>query len=335
MLVAALTFLSPRAALVGLPALALPAAAVYGRRRSDQVRRALRLPSPAPGRARARIALVAALATLLVLTAAQPALTHERQVRVRRDSQALFVLDVSRSMAASARPASATRLDRAVGAAVQLRATVPDVAAGVATLTDRVLPSLFPVPGVTAFDRVARRGVAIESPPPQTSAPRATSYDALQQIPGAGYFDPKARSRIVVVLTDGESSPVQTGEVAAAFAATPGYHLLFLRLGQPDEQVYDADGRPEQAYRPDPGSRAALDSLASAVGAHAYDEGARAQARSELRRLAGSGPAAESAGTVHTQSPLAPYTGALALLVAVALVGLPAGARARVPWAAL
>jgi hypothetical protein len=277
--------------------------------------------------------LVGAVVALLTLTAAQPALTHQRHLRVRHDTQALFVLDVSRSMAASAGPTSPTRLDRAVDAAVRLRAAVPGVSAGVATLTDRVLPDLFPVPDATSFDRVVKRGVSIESPPPQTTAARATSYDALQQIPGAGYFDPKARSRIVVVLTDGESAPVQTGDVAAAFAGTPGYHLLFVRLGKPGEQVYDADGRAESAYRPDPSAGVTLDSLASAVTAHAYDEDALGQAEHELQRLVGNGPTTESSGTVRTQTPLAPFTAALALLVALALVGLPASARTRVPWA--
>lgn len=332
-LAATLTLLTPRAALVGIPALAALFAALYGQRRAGAVRQALRLPPPPPARGRARLALVGALVLLLTLTAAQPALTRERHLRVRHDVQALFVLDVSRSMAASATASSPTRLDRAVDAAVRLRAAIPGISAGLATLTDRVLPDLFPVPDVTAFDRVAKRGVSIESPPPQTSAARATSYDALQQIPGAGYFDPQARSRVVVVLTDGESGPVQTSEVAAAFAAVPGYRLLFLRVWRPGEQIYDADGRAEQAYRADPSGGATLDSLAAALDAHAYGDGELAAGQRELRRLVGAGPTTESAGTVRTQTTLAPFIAALALLVALALVGLPSSARARVPWA--
>ncbi len=334
MLAASLTFLSPRAALVGVPGLVAVLAALYGRRRADAVRRTLRLPRPDPSRGRLRVVLVALVVGLLALTAAQPELTHEHHVRVRHDTQALFVLDVSRSMAASTSPTSPTRLDRAVDAAVKLRASIPGVSAGVATLTDRVLPDLFPVDDRTGFERVVRRGVSIESPPPQTSAPRATSYDALQEIPGAGYFDPHARSRVVVVLTDGETAPVQTGDIASAFATTPGYRLLFVRLGHANERVFDADGRPESSYRPDPTAGATLDSLASALDARAYSEARLGDARSELQRLVGKGPTTESAGTVRTQTPLAPYPAALALLAAIGLIALPSGLRARVPWAA-
>jgi hypothetical protein len=320
MLGASLTLLSPRAALVGVPALLAVAAAVYGVRRADAVRRALRLPPPRAARARARVALVAAVVALLALTAAQPALTRDRDVRTRRDAQVLFVVDVSRSMAASAGPRTPTRLDRAAAAAARLRGEVPTVGAGVATLTDRVLPALFPVPQGAGFDGVLHRGLAIENPPPQRSALRATSLDALAQIPGNGYFDPKARRRIVVVLTDGESAPVQTGDVAAAFANVPGFETMFVRVGRPGESIYDADGRAETAYRSDPSAGVTLDSLASALEARTFDEGSLDAAGRELRRLAGDGPTTAAPGTVRTLTPLAPYTAALALGAALAVV---------------
>jgi hypothetical protein len=318
-----LTFLSPSAAAVGVPTLLTVVAAVYGLRRADAVRRTLRLSAPPAARARTRLALVAAVVGLLALTAAQPALTHEHGLRARRDVQALFVVDISRSMAASAGPRTPTRLDRAAAAAARLRAAIPRVPAGIATLTDRVLPDLLPVPDRVGFDRVLARGLAIESPPPQRSAVRATSYDALQQIPGGGYFDPKARTRIVVVLTDGESAPVQTGDVAAAFAAAPGFQVLFVRFWRADETVFDADGRAEVAYHPDPSGGAVLDTLASALDGRAYDEGSLAAAGRRVRQLAGSGPTIASPGTVQTRTPLAPATAALALLAALALVKMP------------
>jgi hypothetical protein len=256
------------------------------------------------------------------LTAAQPALTHDQGLRTRRDVEALFVVDVSRSMAASKGPRTPTRLDRAASAAARLRAAVPTVPAGVATLTDRILPSLLPVPDRRAFDRVVAGGLAIESPPPQRTAARATSFDALRQIPGAGYFDPAARSRIVVVLTDGESDPVQTSEVAAAFGAR-GTQVLLVRFWKPNEAVYDADGRPETAYRADPSGRAVLEEVASALGGRVYEEDSLAAAGRRLRQLAGSGPTTPSTGTVRTLTPLAPFTAALALVAALGLVALP------------
>ena len=316
MLAAALALLSPWAALVGLVALAAPAAALLGLRRAERVRRLLTLPGP-DRTAPVRLALVAAVVALVALTAAQPALTHERRERTRRDVQALFVLDVSRSMAASAGPRTPTRLDRAAEAARRLRARIPTVAAGVATLTDRVLPLLLPVPDVSGFDRVLARGVAIESPPPQRSAVRATTYDALQQIPGAGYFDPAASRRLVVVLTDGESAPVQTADVASAFAS--GFRLLFVRVWGAGESIFDADGKAEPGYLPDPTGGPLLDGLAAALGTRSYGEGSLAAAGDRLAELAGSGPSRPSATTVRTQTPLAPYSAALALVAAALL----------------
>jgi hypothetical protein len=327
---AVLTLLSPEAAAVGIPALLAVAGAVYGLRRADAVRAALRLPEPRPARARARLALVAAVVALLTLAAAQPAVTRDEHLHARRDAQVLFVLDTSRSMAASERPRSPTRLDRAAAAAVRLRRAVPTVPAGVATLTDRVLPDLLPVSDGPGFERVLARGVAIESPPPQTSAVRATSYDALQPIPGGGYFDPRARSRIVVVLTDGESAPVQTDELAAAFAS-PRYRLLFVRFSREGEAIYDEAGRADAAYRADPSARAVLETVASAVGARAYEEDAVGDAERALARLVGSGSETSLATTVRTETPLAPVSAALALLAALAALGLRAP---RVPWAA-
>jgi hypothetical protein len=232
-------------------------------------------------------------------------------------------------MAASARLRAPTRLDRAVAGAVRLRAEIPGVSAGVATLTDRVLPSLLPVSDATAFDRVAERALSIESPPPRASAVRATAYDALAEIPGAGYFEPRARSRIVVVLTDGESAPVQTGEIAAAFAAHPGFRVLFIRFWRSNEAVYDVDGHGEANYHPDPSGRAALDALAAALHGSAFDESSLAGAGRRLRALAGSGRAFPSASVVRTATPLAPFTAAAALAAALALIAFPLGARVR------
>jgi hypothetical protein len=315
-LAAGLALLSPRAALVGLLALAAPAAFVLGLRRAEQARRALSLPA-SDRSPNLRLALVAGVVVLVALTAAQPALTHDRREHTRRDVQALFVLDVSRSMAASAGPRTPTRLDRAAEAARRLRARIPTVASGIATLTDRVLPLLLPVADATGFDRVLARGVAIESPPPQRNAVRATAYDALEQIPGAGYFDPKATKRLVVVLTDGESTPVQTADLVSAFSSD-GFRLLFVRVWDANESIYDESGKAE-SYRPDPTGGALLTDLAAALGTRSYGEESLAAAGDRLSELAGSGPSSPSATIVRTQTPLAPYSAALALAAAALL----------------
>ena len=64
-------------------------------------------------------------------------------------------------MAAALTPRAPTRLDRAVSAAAALRASIPNVEAGIATLTDRVLPDLLPVADRPSFDAtLARRSAS-------------------------------------------------------------------------------------------------------------------------------------------------------------------------------
>ena len=129
---------------------------------------------------------------------------------MRTDAEALFVLDMSQSMAASSGATGATRLERAADAASRLRAAMPAVPSGVATLTDRVLPNLLPVADAAAFDATLRQAVAINQPPPREQNVRATSFGALAAIPGSGYFERSAKRRAIVLLTDGESSLLST-----------------------------------------------------------------------------------------------------------------------------
>ena len=317
-----MTFLTPLGALVALAALLPLAAALVARARTDAVRRQLGLPAP-DGRARLRPLLAAVAVALLGLAAAQPALTRETRPRSRTDVQAVFVLDISRSMAASRSPRAATRLDRAATAAVTLRNAIADVPAGVLTLTDRVLPDLLPVGDRGAFAAVVTKAVRIESPPPQTTAARATGYSALSEIASGNVFAPSARKRIVVLLTDGESQPVQTSDVARALAGT---RFLAVRFWHADESVYGPDGAPEAAYRPDPSGRATLQDLASALGGRSFEEGDLRAAASYLRSLAGVGPSAAGPAISRRRLPLAPYAALLALLAALAYL-VPAGVR--------
>jgi hypothetical protein len=323
-----LTLLTPLGALAALAVLLPLLAFLLGRRLVARVRRSLGLPSPARGIAHGRAAAAIAGVALLGLAAAQPALIHEQHRRVRPDVQALFVVDTSRSMAAAATPTAPTRLDRAVEAAVRLRAAIPEVAAGIATFTDRVLPDLLPVPDVGAFDAVATRTVAIESPPPRDQSTRATSFDALANIAGGNFFGAGTKRRIVVLLTDGESVPVDTHTIARALRPDDGYRFLALRFWQRDESVFGAEGRPEPGYMPDPTSRASLDELVAALGGRAFDDGALDAAAADLRALAGSGPTVVSNATERRATTVAPYLAGLALiLILAAAAPLPTGRR--------
>lgn len=311
---ASLSLLTPRAAVVGLAALLPVAGVLAGRAHADSVRRALHLPAPSRKSGYGRAAALGVAVALLGLAAAQPALTSETGLRVRKDAQALFVLDTSRSMGASATPTGPTRLDRATRAATTLRNAIPQVEAGVATLTDRVLPDLLPVGDRAGFDAVVSRAVAIESPPPGAASVRATSYSALAAIPGAGYFAPRAETRVVVLLTDGESVATDTGELARAFATAPGYRLVTVRFWDAGESIYRGTER-ESAYRPDPTGAAALAALAESVRGHAFEESNLGDAAGALRSALGSGPTVAARGTARTRTLLAPYLAGLSLLL--------------------
>jgi len=319
-----MVFLTPLGGLVALAALLPLAAALASRARTEVVSRRLRLPPPERTTELRPLLAVAAVA-LLGLAAAQPALTRSSHPQSRTDVQAVFVLDTSRSMAASSSPSSPTRLDRAAAAAITLRNAIPDVPAGVLTLTDRVLPDLLPVPDVGGFDGVVNRAVRIESPPPEATAVRATTYSALGQIaPGDG-FPPSATKRIVVLLTDGESGPVGTSELARSLG---GYRFEAMRFWAANESVYDPDGRAETAYRPDPSGRAVLADLASSLGGKSFEQSQLKAATRYLRSLVGTGSTVAGAATDEHRYPLAPYVGLAGLLALLAFLAVaPAGVR--------
>jgi hypothetical protein len=315
-----MTFLTPLAGLVALAAVLPLAAALFGRTRADGVRRGLGLEA-APARVGLlRPALAAAGIVLLGLAAAQPVLEHRSSQRVRKDVEALFVVDTSRSMAASATATSPTRLDRAIAAAARLRSSIPQVPSGVATLTDRVLPDLLPVAGVDSFDAVVRRTVAIESPPPQDSNVRATTYDTLAQIASGNYFDRTASRRIVVLLTDGESNPIDAGQIARDLPAAKGYRFVSVRFWGDGESVFDSNGKPEADYRPDPSGGALLAGLAAATGGKAFPESRLGAASSALVQDAGSGPTVVTAGETQSRFALAPFLVAAAILLLLAAI---------------
>lgn len=317
-----MTFLTPFCLFFTLVSLLPLVVALVSRVRTEVVRKRLRL--PAPERAtELRPLLAASAVALLGVAAGQPALTRSSHPQSRTDVQAVFVLDTSRSMAASSSPASATRLDRAAAAAITLRNAIPDVPAGVLTLTDRVLPDLLPVADVGGFDGVVTRAVRIESPPPQATSVRATTYSALGQIATGDVFPPSATRRIVVLLTDGESGPVGTSELARTLA---GYRFVALRFWASDESVYDADGRAESAYRPDPSGRAVLSDLASSLGGKSFEQGQVKAATRYLRSLTGRGRTVAGAATEEHRYPLGPYVALVGLLVLLAFLA-PAAVR--------
>jgi hypothetical protein len=322
---AALELLTPVGAIVCLAALVPLAAAALGASRVCRARAVLRLtPPPREADATSRVAL-AAVVVLLGLAAAQPVLARESSQEVRTDAQVLIVLDVSRSMAAAAGLDAPTRLDRARVAGRTLRASIPEVETGVATLTDRVLPDLLPVADLASFEGTLDRSVGIEEPPPRSTAVRATTFAALEDVASGNYFTARAERRAVVLLTDGESQPYDESRVARALE---NRHITVetVRIWKQGESVFDADGKVDAAYRADPTGALALARLARATGGQAFEEDDVEAAASALQGMLGDGPTKRTAQRRPDDLVLSPFVAALAL-VPLAVLAYRRGAR--------
>jgi hypothetical protein len=253
------------------------------------------------------------------VAAAQPALRTTHRQDVRTKSQVFFVVDVSRSMAAAETARGRTRLARARSDVARLRAAVPDVPSGLAGLTDRVLPYLFPTASTIAFDETLRRSVLVETPPPQQVSTNATSFGALASLARDGFFQRSVDTRTCVLVTDAETRSYPTQSVAQALQGPRGCRLLVVRAGGAGDRVFAADGTPEAGYAPDPAAPAKAQQLAEAAGGRAFDEGSLGAAASALRAAAEVGPVRREAARATTQA-LAPYAAGLALLLLSALL---------------
>jgi hypothetical protein len=302
-----LTFLTPAGAVVAV-ALVLPLlASLGGRRHAERARRALRL-APAP-RDRWSLPVLVVVVALLALAAAQPAVDRPAAQRTRLDAGVFVVFDVTRSMLAAPSPSARSRLARAKRFAVALRAQLPELPFGVATLTDRGVPLLFPTPDAAAFDSTVRAAVRVDAPPPVQLAPNATDFSRLADFGTQNYFAPAQRQRVVVLLTDGESIPFDDASVAAGLG---GVKLVVVRFWRADERVF-ADGRAEPAYRPDPASASIVAELATATGGSALEQPTAGAAAAAVRRDAGRGPTRPLPAR-RRRMPIAPFLAAIDLL---------------------
>jgi hypothetical protein len=266
-----LSFLTPLDALFALAA-ALPLAALLAaERRAGRIRQVLSLPAP---RRRAVIPVAVALTvltSLVAVAAAEPVVVRQRLVSQRADAEAFFLFDTSLSMRASARPGKPSRLVRAKRIALRLRAKLPDVPIGIASMTDRSLPNLLPTTDIALFRRTLLQSVAVDHPPPShVYSGRATSFDALAPIIESHFFSQGVQRRLLVVFTDGESSRISPllNTTLQRRVAT-----VFVHVWARGERIYGRDGRPDPKYVSDPGSAAALDHFAALTGGrHSFTE---------------------------------------------------------------
>jgi hypothetical protein len=233
-------------------------------------------------------------------------LRTERSRLVRTDAEVLVGVDTSRSMAASATAASPTRLDRARAIGNRLRAALADVPTGLATFTDRPLPVLLPTNDIAAFTSAVRDSLGIEDPPGLNTSTTISSFDAVAPFPLEGYFRPEAVRRVLVILTDAESTGFNEAGVRTSFGERPRTSVVLIRMGSPGERVFGPDGRPEPAYVPPPATGETLTRFLAATKGRAFGEHHVAAAVRAARRSLGTGPRTRL-GTVSGRRDLAPW----------------------------
>jgi hypothetical protein len=292
----------------------LPLAAyAYAARRAAVLRALLRLPAPpALSTASRRAALVAA-PLLLGIAAMQPALVSATSLPQRTDAEAFFVVDTSRSMLAADGPDGRTRIERARDEARSLRDEIAAVPSGLAGVSDRVLPYIFPTADRFSFQRTLQRAVGIDRPPPASVDVVSTSLQTLGDLVGGNFFAPDLRHRLVVVLTDGESQPVDAFRLQRLLVMGPRLDVVVVRLWQPGEAIYRPDGTIESSYHPDPSSAQLVQTVATAFGGAAFDESQGGAIVQRLRSDLGQGPVVRR-GEARRTTALAPYLVLLALL---------------------
>jgi hypothetical protein len=284
------SFLTPEGALVALLAIPPLVGLALVHRRADRAREVLRLPEPTRKAWVLPAAALSTLAGLLALAAAQPVVSDASINSTRDDVEAIFLIDNSLSMSAVRSPGDASRLDRAREAAVRIRSAIPEVPAGVASLTDRALPHLFPTTDLDAFRTVLERSVQIDQPPPLAFNLRATIYEPIGDLLAKNYFSKALDTRVVVVLSDGESRPTSSASLRRALSVGPRTHVLFVRFWAADESIFLPDGSRDGEYSPDPASESQLRAFAGGLGAPVFDEDEEGAQADAIKSAIGAGP---------------------------------------------
>jgi hypothetical protein len=308
-------FLAPEAVVLAVAALIPLVFLVDGERRAERVGLALGLVQHAGSRRRLVAGSIVVIGLLLGLAAAQPVITIRSSTESRPDAEVWYVLDSSRSMLASSALDAPTRFDRARDDARKIRMELAEVRSGIASLTDRLVPHLFPTDDAGVFGAVLDRAVGIDRPPPAAYNVTATTLGALTALVNRNFYTSAAERRVVVVFTDAESRPFAAASIGQLFQRAPGIDPVFIRYGNLQERVFALDGGTESGYSPHPNAAVIVRALAGATGGRAFDEGSSSPGRvaDTVRALIGSGET-EVNEEDRREVPLAPYLAALAFL---------------------
>jgi hypothetical protein len=280
---------------------------VHAGRRAGRARLAVGLGRLDPRSSLGPAVAVGAVGALVALAVAQPVWRTDETTSTRADAAAWIVVDTSRSMLAATSPGAEDRLARARRVALRVRDELADVPVGLASLSDRALPHLFPSPDRDAFARALAGTIRAGHPQPTGLGGSGTDLTALAALPTRNFFAPSTARRLAIVLTDGETEPVAPEVLDAAYRAVPRTALLLVHVGRGGERVYDANGLPEPGYDRPPDGAAALRGVASLTAGSAFDESDPGAVADAARAAVGAaGPSAELVRG-ERRTPLAPW----------------------------
>ena len=189
---------------------------------------------------------------------------------------------------------------------------LPDVEFGVVSITDRVLPHLFPTLGVNAFAATVDRAIGIERPPPDRSTRRATALGAIADLATHRFFSPRSYRRIALVVTDGETIPVDLAQFRDRLV-NGRVATIFVHVWRDDESIFENATTASADYEPDPTSIRSLRRVAGAVDGALYTDGQSGEIVDEIRRLIGTGPTVPRGRELRSTA-LAPHLAAAAFL---------------------
>jgi hypothetical protein len=302
-LATSVSFLTPLAGLVALAVILPLIAFVRSEARSAHVRSVLNL-APPSGTRRQTIAVIAVLAVLAGLGAAQPVLEQTREHRMRTDVQAFFLFDTSRSMLASGGRGEPTRFQRAADAGRRMHGALRTVPVGIASITDRVLPFVFPSPNPDTFDRVLKYSMGVDRPAAKEGGNTTVSTLDASAVVAERFFFRGAQRRLVVLFTDAESRQIHERALTRAFEDSQITTIL-VRIGNDDDRIYTASGA-QEPFVPQPGAGAMAQSYAAAVGGQAFDEDQLDEAIDSARNIVGTGRSRMRFEASDVQ-PLGPY----------------------------
>ena len=246
-------------------------------------------------------ATIAAVVVLLATALAQPVVRTLTTQHVREDAEVFYVFDISRSMLAADSPSALTRMERAQRIGLRMRRRLSDLPSGVASLTDRVLPHLFPTADEEVFTATVE-SVGVDKPASRAVDDVTTLFAAFDTMAGDNFFGVGVPNRVVVVVTDGESAPYDTAALRQALSKGPPTKFVVVVTGDASERVWYR-GRAIPDYRPKAERDAIVKQFADATGAEVFSEDQLDAAVRAVKAASGSGRV-DSVGTQLEIMPL-------------------------------